>query len=73
MKLTLHLSRIAVLSLVAAAGGLALPSLALALFAGTAGVLVLLVAAGDYARRPNYLARVAVASGRSREVMPLAA
>ncbi|MSU49889.1 MAG: hypothetical protein EXS37_12530 [Opitutus sp.] len=73
MKSIAFFSRIAALGVVAATAGLVFNSLALALFAGTASAFVLLVAAGDYARRPNYLAVVTAVAVRRREAMPLAA
>jgi hypothetical protein len=71
MKLQLLLSRVALLGAIATVAGAALGALALETFAAYVATLVLLTAAGDYARPPRPLA-VRVAATRT-ERMPLAA
>ncbi len=70
MKLTVILSRIAALGVIATAAGLAFNALALALFAAAASTFVLLIASSDYAPRDYAGARRALVRP---EAMPLAA
>lgn len=74
MKSVNLLSRLAIVTLLASAAGLALNALALALFATAACTGVILIVVADYARGPGYGAPVATAvAAPSTEVMPLAA
>lgn len=76
MKLEFLLSRLATFSVFASAVGLALNSVALACFAGAVGSFILLIAAGDYARRPGYaMSRSGIRTEAvlGQAVLPLAA
>jgi hypothetical protein len=72
MKLESFLFRAALLGILAALVGFALNALALVFFAGAASLWVLLIATGDYARRPDYAATLVNASRRGA-ALPLAA
>ncbi len=73
MKFTSILSCIATVAVVATATGLAFNALALGLFAASASSLVLLIASGDYARRPGYADLPMHVRVTRAENMPLAA
>ena len=75
MKFTSFLSRLAILAVAAALGGLALNTLVFALFAGAASTLVLIIAAADYNRRwpRDYAVLAAPRAANANEAMPLAA
>jgi hypothetical protein len=78
MKLEILLSRLVTVSVFAATVGLALNALALVFFAAAAATFVLLIAAGDYARRPSYAGSGADAfatlkAPRGKTALPLAA
>ena len=75
-KIISALTQLSAITVPATALGLAFNAPALALFAAAAGVLVLLIAAADYAPRATYSRRLAVApapANSRKETAPLAA
>jgi len=72
MKLTIVPLRIATLGVLAASFGMAIDDFAIALFASTVAVFILLIIARDYTRRPSYAA-VIVKNSPLRATLPLAA